>query len=119
MVIHPRSEVAAQVQRAAAVTLTELDPPAAPKERELVDRVKVQAGGGSVGELLSQASGAKASIRSVAEYHREMSRISASAVLAEQQARRQDLRLKRGEASESVADACGKFRTAAEKSTTS
>jgi hypothetical protein len=90
MVIHPRSEVAAQVQRAGAVTLTELDPPAAPKERELVDRVKVQAGGGSVGELLSQASGASASISSGVKYHGELLRISASVALTEQQAGRQD-----------------------------
>jgi hypothetical protein len=55
--IHPRSDVADQVQVLSVVTVIESDPPAAPNDSEVFDTEYVHVGGGDgcVGELLSQA----------------------------------------------------------------
>jgi hypothetical protein len=54
--IQPRSDAAVQVHRLAVATVTELEPPEAPNERDGGERLYVHgAGVGSVGELLSHA----------------------------------------------------------------
>jgi hypothetical protein len=63
--IHPRSETAVHEQWLAADTLTEPEPPGAPRDSALVDSVNVQGPGlGEVGESLPQALRPAAAARS-------------------------------------------------------
>jgi len=55
MVIQPRSEVAVHAHWLAVLTLTDAEPPFAPKDSDDADTVKAQGLAGSTGESLSQA----------------------------------------------------------------
>ena len=69
--IHPRSDVAAHAQLAAAVTVMTLPPPPPPNDKDEGESVYAQGGGvGATGELLLQAAAMIPTASRISKRHR-------------------------------------------------